>query len=152
MREAVHLAKFASQVLVIHRRDNLRAQATLIDLVKTKPKVEFILNSVVEEVLGEDKVTGVKIKNTQNQKISTIQLDGVFVAIGHKPNTEFLKGQIELDERGYIVAKDGTQTSVVGVFWAGDVADKKYRQAVTAAGAGCKAALDAEEYLEQSWK
>lgn len=149
MREAQHISKFAGAVMVVHRRDTLRAQASLIELVKSKPNVKFLLNSTIEEVLGEGKVTGVKIKNTQSGEISTIEIDGIFIAIGHKPNTEFLKGQIELDEKGYIIVADETHTSVPGVFVAGDVADRRYRQAVTAAGAGCKAALDVEEYLEK---
>lgn len=148
MREANYLSKLCEKVIVIHRRGQLRAQAALQTLVKSKPNVNFIWNSVVIEVLGKDKVTGVKIKNTQTGEISELEVDGVFVAIGHQPNTDFLKGQIELDEKGYVVVKKETQTSVDGVFAAGDVADHKYRQAVTAAASGCKAALDAEEYLE----
>lgn len=149
LREVNYLSKLCSKVTVIHRRDKLRAQAALQELVKVKPNVDFIWNSAVEEVLGEDKVTGLKLKNTQTGEISTLEIDGVFIAIGHKPNTEFLKGQLELDEREYIVVKNETRTSVEGVFVAGDVADYKYRQGVTAAGAGCKAAFDVEEYLEK---
>lgn len=150
MREANYLSKLCKQVTVIHRRDTLRAQAALQELIKSKPNVNFIWNSTVEEVLGQDKVTGVKIKNTQTGKISEISIDGLFVAIGHKPNTDFLKGQLELDEKGYVVRQlaDETRTKVPGVFIAGDLADYRYRQAVTAAGMGCKAAFDAEEYLE----
>ncbi|OGE26633.1 thioredoxin-disulfide reductase [Candidatus Daviesbacteria bacterium RIFCSPHIGHO2_02_FULL_39_12] len=148
MREANYLSKLATKAIVIHRRDALRAQAALQSLVKSKSNVEFVFNSTVEEVLGQDKVTGIKLKNTQTGEISQIELDGLFIAIGHKPNTGFLKGQIELDERGYAVVKDEIQTSVEGIFVAGDVSDHRYRQAVTAAGAGCKAAFDAEEYLE----
>lgn len=149
MREANYLSKLCKKVIVIHRRGQLRAQQALQELVKSKDNVEFIWNSEVEEVLGQDKVTGVKVKNTQTGKISQIELDGLFVAIGHKPNTNFLKGQLELDEKGYIAVTDETHTKIPGVFTAGDVADYKYRQAVTAAGAGCKAAFDAEEYLEK---
>lgn len=148
MREAQHLSKFAKKVTVVHRRGQLRAQPALIELVKSKPNVDFIWNSTLEEVLGEEKVTGVKLKNTKTGKISEMPIDGVFIAIGHKPNTDFLKGQIELDEKGYILVKNETKTSVEGVFFAGDVADKVYKQAVTAAGMGTKAALDIEEYLE----
>lgn len=148
MREAGYLSKLCKQVIVIHRKDKLRAQPALQELVKSKENVSFVWNSTVEEVLGQDKVTGVKIKNTQTGEVSQIELDGLFVAIGHKPNTEFLKGQLELDEKGYIAVTDETHTKIPGVFTAGDVADYKYRQAVTAAGAGCKAAFDAEEYLE----
>ena len=149
MREAQHISKFASEVTVVHRRDTLRAQASLLELVKSKQNVKFLLNSTIEEVLGEDKVTGVKLKNTQSGEFSQMEVDGIFVAIGHKPNTEFLQGQVELNDKGYIVIHNETKTSVPGIFVAGGVADYCYRQAVTAAGAGCKAALDAEEYLEK---
>lgn len=148
LREANYLSKLAAKVTIIHRRDQLKAQAALQDLVKSKSNVDFIWNSEVEEVLGEDKVTGLKLKNTQTGKISTLEVDGLFIAIGHKPNTDFLKGRLPLDEKGYIVVEDDTRTKIPGVFVAGDVADYRYRQAVTAAGAGCKAALDVEEYLE----
>ncbi len=148
MREAAHLSKFAKKVTVVHRRDQLRAQPALVDLVKSKPNVDFLWNAVVEEILGQDKVTGVRLKDTQNGEIRQLEIDGVFIAIGHKPNTDFLKGQVELDEKGYIVVHGETRTSVDGVFFAGDVADKVYKQAVTAAGMGTKAALDVEEYLE----
>jgi thioredoxin reductase (NADPH) len=148
MREAQHLSKYATKVTIVHRRDALKAQPALQQLVESKENIEFLWNSTVEEILGEEKVTGVKIKNTKTGEITDMAIDGVFVAIGHKPNTDFLKGQIELDEKGYVVVKGETQTSVPGVFFAGDVADKKYKQAVTAAGMGTKAALDVEEYLE----
>ena len=156
MREATYLSKLCKKVTVIHRRNQLRAQPALQELVKSKKNVDFIWNSVVDEILGQDpsvnsgqdKVTGVKLKNTQNGEISTLQVDGVFIAIGHKPNTDFLKGQLPLDEKGYVVVDNETHTKVEGVFTAGDVADYHYRQAVTAAGIGCKAAFDAEEYLE----
>ncbi len=148
MREVNYLSKLCKKVTVVHRRDSLRAQLALQQLVKSKTNVEFVWNSKVEEILGQDKVTGVKLKNTQNGEISQLEIDAVFVAIGHKPNTAFLKGQIELDEKGYIVVKNETHTSAQGVFAAGDVSDYHYRQAVTAAGAGCKATFDAESYLE----
>ncbi len=148
MREVNYLSKICSKVTVIHRRDSLKAQPALQTLVKSKPNVDFVYNSEVIEVLGQEKITGVKLKNTQNGEISELALDGLFIAIGHKPNTEFLKGQIELDEKGYVVVHEETRTSVEGVFTAGDVSDHKYRQAVTAAGAGCKATFDVEEYLE----
>ncbi len=150
MREAAYLSKLCKKVIVVHRRDTLRAQVALQQLVKSKQNVEFIWNTGVEEILGQDKVTGVKLKNTQNGEINQLEIDGVFIAIGHKPNTDFLKGQLELNKKGYVVAKEETKTSVAGVFAAGDVADYHYRQAVTAAGAGCKAAFDAEEYLENA--
>jgi thioredoxin reductase (NADPH) len=150
MREAQHLSKMASKVTIVHRRDQLRAQSALQDLVKSKENVEFLWNSEVIEVLGDEKVIGVKLKDTKTGETSEMKIDGVFLAIGHKPNTDFLKGKVELDERGYIVIHEETKTSVDGVFFAGDVADKKYKQAVTAAGMGTKAALDVEEYLEHS--
>lgn len=149
MREANYLSRLCREVSVIHRKDSLRAQAALQALVKSKPNVKFIWCCIVTEVLGDDKVKGVKIKNTANGKEDVIEVDGLFVAIGHKPNTGFLKGQLKLDRKGYIVIRDETQTSIAGVFAAGDVADYKYRQAVTAAGMGCQAAFDAEEYLEK---
>lgn len=147
MREANYLSKLCKKVTVIHRRDKLRAQIALQELVKSKANVDFIFNSEVEEVLGQDKVTGVRLKNTQSREVSILNVDGVFIAIGHKPNTDFLKGQLELDDKGYIVVKNETESNVPGVYIAGDVGDYKYRQAVTAAGAGCKAAFDVEEYL-----
>lgn len=148
MREVNFLSRICNKVTVIHRRGELRAQSALRELVKSKSNVEFAFNTEVVEVLGQDKISGVKLKNTQNGEVSELELDGLFVAIGHKPNTDFLKGQVELDEKGYIKVHDETLTSVEGVFTAGDVSDHKYRQAVTAAGAGCKACFDVEEYLE----
>ncbi|MEK7617099.1 MAG: thioredoxin-disulfide reductase [Patescibacteria group bacterium] len=157
MREAAYLSKLCKKVIVVHRRDKLRAQLALQELVKSKKNVDFIWNTVVEEILGQDpstssgqdKVTGVRLKNTQNGKISQLGIDGVFIAIGHKPNTGFLKGQLPLDEKGYVKVLNETHTEVKGVFVAGDVADYHYRQAVTAAGMGCKAAFDVEEYLSR---
>lgn len=149
MREAGFLSKMCKKVTIVHRRDTLRAQVALQEMVKSKPNIDFIWNSVVDELLGQDKVEGVRLKNTQTNKVQELPIDGVFIAIGHKPNTDFLKGQLELDQKGYIITKDEVFTSVEGVFAAGDVADYRYRQAVTAAGAGCKAALEVEQYLEQ---
>lgn len=148
MREVNYLSKICNKVTVVHRRGEFRAQSALVELVKNKPNVKFLFNTTLDEVIGQDKVEEVRVKDTQNGKISTLQVDGVFIAIGHKPNTDFLKGQVELDQKGYVVVHDETKTSVEGVFVAGDVADYKYRQAVTAAGSGTKATLDAEEYLE----
>jgi thioredoxin reductase (NADPH) len=150
MREAQHLSKHCKKVIVVHRRGEFRAQAALVELVKAKPNVEFLLNKTVEEVLGEEKITGVKLKDTETGEVKEMPIEGLFVAIGHKPSTDFLKGQIDLDEKGYIAVKDNTKTSVEGIYVAGDVADQRYRQAVTAAGAGCMAALDVEEYLEHN--
>lgn len=148
MREAQHLSKVCKKVTVIHRRKELRAQAALEDLLKSKSNVEFKLGYVIEEFLGEQKLESVKLKEVDSGKVIDTPIDGVFVAIGHKPNTDFLKGQIDLDSSGYIIVSGETHTSKEGIFVAGDVADQRYRQAVTAAGAGCKAALDVEEYLE----
>ena len=150
MREVNYLSKICAKVTVIHRRGELRAQPALQTLVKARPNVEFSFDSAVEEVLGEDKISGVKLKNTKTGEISELALDGLFIAIGHKPNTDFLKGQVTLNEKGYIAVTSETNTSVEGVYAAGDVSDHKYRQAVTAAGAGCKATFDVEEYLENS--
>lgn len=148
MREAQHLSKVCAQVTIVHRRDQFRAQAALVDLVKSKPNVDFLFDSTIEEYLGDSKLTAVRIKNSKSGQLQELPIDGVFVAIGHKPNTDFLKGQLELDDKGYIVVKNQTQTSVKGVFAAGDISDHRYRQGVTAAGVGCMAALDAEEFLE----
>ncbi len=148
MREVNYLSKLCKSVTVVHRRGELRAQAALQELVKSKSNVKFVWNSEVAEVLGQDRVSAVKLENTQTGEISQLEIDGVFIAIGHKPNTGFLKSQLDLDKKGYIVVSEETKTSVKGVFVAGDVADYHYRQAVTAAGSGCKAAFDVEEYLE----
>ncbi|OGY27663.1 MAG: thioredoxin-disulfide reductase [Candidatus Woykebacteria bacterium RBG_19FT_COMBO_43_10] len=149
MREALFLTKFASEVNIIHRRDKLRAFQALQDRVFANPKVKFVWDSEVVEVLGKEKVEAVRAKNIKTGKEAEIGMDGLFVAIGHKPNTEFLKGQIELDQKGYVVLKDQSRTSVSAVFAAGDVHDWHYQQAVTAAGAGCMAAMDVEELLEE---
>lgn len=149
LREALFLAKVASVVYVIHRRDQLRAFQALQDRAFAAKNIKFIWNSVVEEVLGENKVEGVQIKDVKSEKSKKLQIDGLFIAIGHKPNTDFLKGQLELDKKGYVVLKGKSKTSVPGVFAAGDVHDWRYQQAVTAAGAGCVAAMDTEEFLEE---
>lgn len=148
MREAQHLSKVASKLYVVHRRDQFRAQKALVDLVTSKPNVEILFNKTIEEILGGEKVSGVKLKDSKTGEISEMPIDAVFIAIGHKPSTDFLKGQIELDEKGYVKVKDEVFSSVKGVFVAGDVSDFKYRQAVTAAGAGTKATFEAEHYLE----
>lgn len=148
MREVAYLSKIVKKVTVVHRRDQLKAQEALQELVKSRENVDFIWNTVVDEILGQEKVTGVRLKNTQSSEISEMPIDGVFIAIGHKPNTDFLKGQVELDEKGYVVLEGETKTSVEGIFSAGDVSDHVYRQAVTAAGAGSKAAFDAQDYLD----
>ena len=150
MKEALFLAKFASEVQVVHRRDSLRAFPVLQERAFNTKNIKFVWNSTVEEVLGKEKVEGIKIKNVKSRKTNSLKLDGVFVAIGHKPNTEFLKGKVDLDKKGYISLKGKSKTSVEGVFAAGDVHDWHYQQAVTAAAAGCMAAMDAEEYLEST--
>jgi len=149
MREALYLAKLGCKVTVVHRRDKLKAQPVLANRAFQNPNIKFLWNSVVDEILGKDKVEGVRVKDVNTGKTAELKLNAVFVAIGHKPNTDFLKGQIKLDDHGYIALKNETGTSVGGVFAAGDVHDYRYMQAVTAAGAGCKAALDAHAYLEE---
>ncbi|HEY1684846.1 MAG TPA: thioredoxin-disulfide reductase [Tepidisphaeraceae bacterium] len=149
--EGTYLTKFASTVYLVHRRDSLRASKVMADRILSHEKVKPVWNSVVEEVLGDDKngMTGVRVKNIQTQKMQTIEAPGMFVAIGHTPNTKFLNNQLDLDAKGFVVLKDPhrTTTSKEGVFAAGDVADPTYKQAITAAGMGCKAALDAERWL-----
>ena len=149
MEEATFLAKFASQVQVIHRRDELRANAALRKEAFANPKISFVWDSVVTGVIGDSKVQGVKIKNLKTGKDSELPLDGLFVAIGYDPNTEIFRGQVELDQKGYVVIRDRTESSAPGVFVAGDVHDFRYRQAITAAADGCKALLDAEKFIKQ---
>jgi len=148
--EALALANYASEVTVIHRRDQLRACKLLQERVFANKKIGFIWNSVVEDILGESRVEGVKLKNVQSGGVSVMPIDGVFVAIGYTPNTGVFKGQIELDNYGYVVVHDETKTSVNGVFAAGDNQDFRYRQAITSAGSGAKAALDAVKYLQEN--
>lgn len=151
LEEARYLTNFASKVYLIHRRNALRASKIMQERVLSNPKIEVIWNTVVDEVLSDDgkKVTGLKIRNVQTSEIKVIPIDGLFVAIGHKPNTEIFKGQIDLDEKGYIILKNNSETNVPGVFAAGDVADPRYKQAITAAGMGCKAAIDCERFLQE---
>jgi thioredoxin reductase (NADPH) len=147
MEEALFLAKVVGEVNVIHRRDKLRACKCLQDSAFAEPKISFVWNSTVQEILGKDRVEGVKLRNVVSGEESVLQCDAVFLAIGYTPNTAIFKDQIELDNNGYVVARDETRTNIEGVFVAGDVADYRYRQAIAAAGSGCKAALDAEKYL-----
>ena len=147
MEEAIFLTKFASEVNLIHRRAELRASKVMQDRARANPKIKWHLNQVPIDVLGENKVNGIRLQDAASGAESELELDGIFIAIGHRPNTDFLAGQLKLDEDGYIVTR-GTRTSVEGVFAAGDVQDSTYRQAVTAAGSGCAAALDAEKWLE----
>ncbi len=148
MEEATFLTRFATKVSVVHRRDKLRASKIMQDRAFKNERLAFIWNSVVEEILGESVVTGVRLRNVITGQTSELPCAGAFIAIGHSPNTGLFKGQVELDEQGYILTLNGTATNIPGVFAAGDVQDAKYRQAVTAAGSGCMAAIDAERYLE----
>ncbi len=148
LEEAIFLTKFATKVSIIHRRDQLRASKNMQDRAKANSKIGFIWNTVVEDVLGDEVVQGVRIKNVKNSQTTEMKCDGVFIAIGHEPNTKLFKNQIEMDEKGYLITRNGTETNVPGVFGAGDVQDHRYRQAITAAGTGCMAAMDAEKYLE----
>jgi thioredoxin reductase (NADPH) len=158
MEEALYLSKIASEVTVIHRRDTLRASKAMQQRALENPKIHFVWDSVVNEVLGEanpesgrERVTGLRVQNLKTGEVSVVETDALFVAIGHRPNTEIFLGQIPLDERGYALAAEheSTMTSVAGIFVAGDVRDHKYRQAITAAGDGCRAAMDAERWLEE---
>jgi thioredoxin reductase (NADPH) len=150
MEESNFLSKFATKVYVVHRRDKLRASKIMQDRAEKNPKIQFIWDSVIQEILAGDnqKVRGVKLKNVKTGEITEMPIGGVFIAIGHQPNTKLFEGQVEMDEKGYIKTHAGTRTSVEGVFAAGDVQDLVYRQAVTAAGTGCMAAIDAERWLE----
>lgn len=149
MEEATFLTKFASKVTVVHRRDQLRASKAMADRAMANEKIEFAWNSVVEEVLGDSAVTGVRLRSTVDDSTRVLDADGVFVAIGHLPRTAVVSGQVALDEAGYILVNDpGTATNLPGVFACGDAVDHTYRQAITAAGSGCRAALDAQNWLE----
>lgn len=150
MEEAIFLTKFAKNVHVIHRKDNLRASKIMQDRAFENNKIKFHWNSVIDEVKGNEKVNQITIRDTVTNQQVVMDVGGLFVAIGHEPNTKLFKGQIELDEQGYIVLKNHTQTNIDGVFAAGDVHDHRYRQAVTAAGFGCMAAIDVDKYLSES--
>ena len=147
MEEANFLTRYANKVSVVHRRNELRASKIMQERARNNPKIEFVWDSAVVDVLGEKGVESVKIKNLKTGAEDELKTDGLFIAIGHKPNTELFAGQIDMDPSGYIIQHDHTETNVPGVFAAGDVSDTRYRQAVTAAGDGCRAALDAEHFL-----
>jgi thioredoxin reductase (NADPH) len=149
MEESTFLTKFANKVSIVHRRDEFRASKIMQDRALSNPKVDVIWDTEVDEVTGDDAVTGVKLRNVRSGDVTHFPTDGVFMAIGHTPNTQLFEGQLELTDKGYIVIEEPTtKTSVPGVFAAGDVTDSIYRQAVTAAGQGCKSAMDAERFLE----
>jgi thioredoxin reductase (NADPH) len=151
MEEALFLTKYANQATVVHRRDELRASKIMQDRARKNPKISFIWDSVVDEIYGDPKnggVQGVRLKNLKSGAVRDFRSEGVFIAIGHEPNTKIFRGLLELDEHGYIITRNGTVTNVPGVFACGDVQDRVYRQAVTAAGTGCMAAIDAERFLE----
>ena len=148
IEEGTFLTKFARRVTIVHRRDSLRASKIMQDRAFKNPKIAFIWDTAVEDVLGKDRVLGVRLRNLKSGEVAEKRIDGLFVAIGHTPNTRLFAGQIDLDKTGYIVTRNGSRTSVPGVFAAGDCQDHVYRQAVTAAGSGCMAAIDAERFLE----
>ena len=150
MEEAIFLTKFAKNVHIVHRKDKLRASKIMQDRAFENNKIKFHWNSVIEEIRGKEKVNQITIKNTSNNQQETMDIGGLFVAIGHEPNTKLFQGQVELDAQGYIVLKNHTHTSVDGVFAAGDVHDHRYRQAITAAGFGCMAAIDVDKYLSEN--
>ena len=147
MEEATFLTRFANSVTVVHRRDSLRASRIMADRAEANPKIKWAWNSEVVGIDGDGSVTGLRVRDTTNGEERDLAVKGLFIAIGHEPRSELVKGQVELDDEGYIVTANGTRTNLDGVFAAGDVVDHVYRQAVTAAGTGCQAALDAERYL-----
>ena len=149
MEEALVLSKYAGEVVLIHRRDQFRASKIMLDRAQNNPKITFVTDTVVEDVLGETSVEGVRIRNAKTGDVQDLAVDGFFAAIGHEPATSLFKGLVDTDAEGYIVQREHTMTSVPGVFAAGDVSDKRYRQAVTAAGDGCRAAIDAERWLDE---
>jgi len=148
MEEALFLTRFGRRVTVIHRRDSLRASKIMADRALAHAKIDFLWNTIVEEAIGDGKLRSLRLRNVVDGSDYEFEADALFIAIGHDPNTEIFKGQLELDRAGYIISPDGVSTNIEGVFVAGDVNDIRYKQAVTAAGAGCRAAMDAEKYLE----
>jgi thioredoxin reductase (NADPH) len=148
LEEAMFLTKFATKVTLVHRRDQLRASRIMQDRARANPKIEFLWNHVVDDIVGDTKVEGVQVRSMLTDEVSVLPATGLFVAIGHKPNTDLFKGQLDMEDSGYLVTGPGTATNVDGVFACGDVQDHTYRQAITAAGSGCMAAIDAERWLE----
>jgi thioredoxin reductase (NADPH) len=150
MEEANFLTRFGSEVAIVHRRDEFRASKIMLDRARRNPKIKWITPAAIDEVydVSQGVVTGVKLRNVKTGETWDREVDGLFIAIGHIPNTKIFQGQIELDADGYIVSKGGARTSVAGVFHAGDVQDRVYRQAITASGAGCMAAIETERFLE----
>ncbi|MGH9774776.1 MAG: thioredoxin-disulfide reductase [Candidatus Acidiferrales bacterium] len=150
MEESIFLSKFASKVTILHRRREFRASKIMLDRAKSNPKIQFLTPVIVEEILDPEKKTveSVKLRNAETNQISTFAVDGLFFGIGHEPNTKIFRGQLDMDEAGYLITHDGSRTSVEGVFAAGDVQDHHYRQAITAAGTGCMSAMDAEKFLQ----
>lgn len=156
MEEANFLTTFATRVTIIHRREEFRASAIMLDRAKKNPKITFLTNKIVEEIVGDSIVTGIRLKDSKTGIVEEIKTDGVFLAIGHKPNTEFLKSTVDLDQKGYVLVKrpqspldPQTETSAPGIFVAGDCVDPRYRQAIVAAGMGCMAAMDAQRWLSE---
>lgn len=147
MEEAMFLSKFAVKVTIIHRRDEFRASKIMLERARSNPKIVFLTSSVITDVLGQEKVEGVRVKSTVTGQVQDYKTDGLFLAVGHEPNTALYRGQLDLDQAGYIKVSEHTKTSISGVFSAGDVNDHHYRQAVTAAGMGCMAAIDVEKWL-----
>jgi thioredoxin reductase (NADPH) len=148
MEEGTFLTKFSPKVTIVHRRGDLRASKIMQERARKNPRIAFEMDTVVQEVLGKERVEGIRLKNVKTGRVSEMPLEGVFIAIGHIPNTRIFEGLLDLDKAGYIITRDGTRTNVPGVFAAGDCQDHVYRQAVTAAGSGCVAAMDAERFLE----
>ncbi|GCE12440.1 hypothetical protein KTT_22990 [Tengunoibacter tsumagoiensis] len=149
MEEALFLTRYARQVTIVHRRSTFRASPILVEKVQQHPSIRFVLENDVVDVLGDDAVEGICIRNTRTGALSQLPVQGVFLAIGHHPNTDLFRGEVQLDDEGYILPVERTMTSIAGVFAAGDVADPYYRQAITAAADGARAAMDARRWLEQ---